>query len=255
MPVPVFQRTQIDFAGHLRNPDGTPAPAGIEDRRMGIYRDLIYNNIESFLSSGFPVLRKITADDHWHSLVRDFIASHRCRTPYFLRIGEEFLRYLQDSRVPEGWEPPFLLELCHYEWVELALDTADAEIPPPGTAGVEPLDRVYRVSPLAWRLAYRYPVHRISPDFQPREPAKEGVHLLVHRNRADEVRFMEINPVVSRLIQLVDSREDSLRALLTELAREIDYPDTAAFFDFALTPVARMEAQAILVPVSNQPPG
>ncbi len=55
-----FIQQQYDFAAHIRNPEQNPAPAGIEDRRMGIYRELFYNNVEGFLSNGFPVLAGIT---------------------------------------------------------------------------------------------------------------------------------------------------------------------------------------------------
>ena len=123
-----FQESQFQFAGHLRDPDHRPAPADVEDRRLAIYRDLIYNNVEGFLASGFPVLKSIVDGERWHGLVRDFFAEYRCQTPYFLEIGQEFLRYLQEVRQPRGWEPPYMLELAHYEWVELALDTATDEV-------------------------------------------------------------------------------------------------------------------------------
>ena len=55
-----FQEAQRHFAAHIRNPDLNSAPSGIEDRRMSIYRELFYNNVESFISNGFPVLRSIT---------------------------------------------------------------------------------------------------------------------------------------------------------------------------------------------------
>ena len=40
-----FQDKQYEFAAHLRDPENVPAPDGIEDRRMGIYRELFYNNL------------------------------------------------------------------------------------------------------------------------------------------------------------------------------------------------------------------
>ena len=252
MSAPSFREIQFRFARHLRDPARNPPPADVEDRRLAIYRDLIYRNIEGFLANGFPVLRKITDDGHWHALVRDFIANHRCRSPYFLEIGQEFLHYLQEIRCPQGWEPPFLPELCHYEWVELALDTAEEEIPPAGSPG-DPLGAVFQVSPLVWRLAYRYPVHRISPGFQPQEPVAGGVHLLVYRNRADEVKFLEVNPVVSRLVQLMENSHSPLRALLTELAGEACYSDLDAFFAFAVPAVRQLEEQSVLVPLAPAP--
>ena len=38
--------TQYALTAHIRDPENQPAPAGIEDRRMGIYRDLIFCNVD-----------------------------------------------------------------------------------------------------------------------------------------------------------------------------------------------------------------
>ena len=38
MKTPDFQTLQREFAAHLRNPDSHPAPDGIEERRLDIYR-------------------------------------------------------------------------------------------------------------------------------------------------------------------------------------------------------------------------
>ncbi|MCG8537759.1 MAG: DNA-binding domain-containing protein, partial [Pseudomonadales bacterium] len=71
---------QMAFAAHLRDPANQPAPEGIENRRMQIYRDLFYNNVEGFVSGAFPVLRSLTSDEKWHRMVRDFFAHYRCQT-------------------------------------------------------------------------------------------------------------------------------------------------------------------------------
>ena len=89
---------QRQFAAHLREPNIHAAPEDIEDRRMKIYRDLIYNNIERFISSAFPIIRKLYSDTHWHEMVRDFVHRHQSQTPYFLEISEEFLAYLEHER-------------------------------------------------------------------------------------------------------------------------------------------------------------
>ena len=54
-----FQDKQYAFAAHIRDPEHRPAPEGIEDRRMAIYRELFFNNIRSLLARNYPVLRKV----------------------------------------------------------------------------------------------------------------------------------------------------------------------------------------------------
>ncbi len=220
---PRFQQTQYEFASHLRDPSGCDAPGDVEDRRMKIYRDLVYNNIETFISTGFPVLRRIINDEHWHGMVRDFIRYHQCHTPYFSEIGQEFIRYLQDERKTHSDDPEFMLELAHYEWVELALDLSAEEIPDISTRTEELLSARPVVSPLAWRLSYQYPVHQLGPEYQPQEPPEQGTYLVVYRNRADEVKFLEINVVTAHLLQLLESDEISVNDALLVIAEQLGY--------------------------------
>ncbi|MDX1345907.1 MAG: putative DNA-binding domain-containing protein [Sedimenticolaceae bacterium] len=227
VPEPGFKRLQKAFAAHIRNPREVPAPEGIEDRRMAIYRDLFYNNIESFLSGNFPVLREITPDEKWHGIVRDFMVKHRCETPHFPEIAQEFLAYLSESREAEADDYPFMLELAHYEWVELALGISDedAELPPHDPNG-NLLDGSPLVSPVAWNLSYSYPVHRISPEMIPETPSAEPNHLVVYRDRLDKIHFLEINAVTQRLLELI--KQNALATgleILQMIADEMQHPD------------------------------
>lgn len=208
------------MARYLRAPDSAPAPAGIEQRRLAIYERLVYNNIEGFISSGFPVLRRLYTDEDWHGLVRAFIDGHACHTPYFLEISQEFVQYLLEEHHCRDCDPPFMAELAHYEWVELALDVAEDGLPDAAAVG-DVLAAVPRLSPLAWVLCYQFPVHRIGPDYRPDEPA-EPTYLAVYRNRQEEVRFMELNAATARLLELTrDNTAVTARELLTTLAGEL----------------------------------
>jgi hypothetical protein len=225
-----FQKTQYEFAAHLRHPQLHAAPSGIEDRRLKIYRDLFYNNVEDFLSNAFPVLRTITSDGIWHRRVRDFYARHECREPQFYKIAQEFLRFLDTERGEHADDPPFLRELAHYEWVELELSVSDLKLTP---ALADPngdlLEGRPLLSPLAWALSYDYPVHRIAPEFQPQMPSEQPTYLIVHRDRHDDVHFMEINVVTARLMQLLDEdQQSSGRELLQRIAVELQHPQPDA---------------------------
>jgi uncharacterized protein len=84
--LPEFQRYQFAFTAHIRDPKAHPRPAGVEARRMNIYNGLLYNNIEGFLLSCFPVLRQVLGARKWARLVRAFFSVHRSHTPYFRQI-------------------------------------------------------------------------------------------------------------------------------------------------------------------------
>lgn len=223
---PVFVRQQYAFAAHIRNPEKNPGPEGIEERRMKIYRELFYNNIEGFIANTYPVLRRILPDDRWHAMMRDYFAQHISHTPLFPEMPREFLKYLEHEREPQPDDPPFLLDLAHYEWVELALSLLDEKIDATEIdAQGDLLDGIPVISPVAWALSYRFPVHKIGPDFQPSEAGGMQTHLIVYRDADFDVRFIEINSVTARLLQLF-SGEDAVsgRAALQQVAAELNHP-------------------------------
>ncbi len=220
MTVSALKASQLSMARYLRNPRSQPAPAGIEPRRLKIYEELVYNNIEGFISGGFPVLRSLYAAADWHALVRVFIDQHRCHTPYFLEISQEFVQFVMNDYPLRDTDPPFLAELAHYEWVELALDISEEVLPDPLEAE-DLLSTVLRLSPLAWVLCYRFPVHRIGAAFRPPRAA-DPTYLVVYRNRADDVRFIELNVATARLLELIRDNERVVAGeLLTVLADEL----------------------------------
>jgi hypothetical protein len=224
---PGFIQLQRAFAAHIRDPEHVPGPEDVEGRRMAIYRELFYNNVEDLMASSFPVLRQVHDGDRWHALIRDYFARHRARTPLFLQMPQELLHYLESERGVHPEDPPFLWELAHYEWVELALMVDTRELDPMGVdAGGDLLAGTPVLSPLAWPLAYRYPVHRIGPAFQPTEAPEQPTYLIVYRDRRDEVGFLEVNRVTARLVDLLSGDEvPTGQDALAQIARELGHPN------------------------------
>jgi hypothetical protein len=216
---------QHAFAAHLRDPARAPAPEGIEPRRIAVYAELFFNNVESLVAANFPVIRTLYEDDAWRGLVRAFYRDHRCHTPLFTDIAREFIRYLETRAESGAGDPPFLVELAHHEWAELALslDETDLAAIARDDAG-DVADGIPLVSPLARVLAYRFPVHRISPDFRPLEAPAQPTLILLTRDRADALRFLEIDALTALLLERL--RQNTTRtgrecvdALLCELGR------------------------------------
>jgi hypothetical protein len=231
MPEPACERlrqSQYAFAAYIRDPNHQPLPAVSRPERMRTYRELFFNNIQSFIGSGFPVLRQVLDDEPWLALLDDFFARHACATPYFSGVAEEFLDYLQNERGPRPQDPPFLLELAHYEWVELALSIAEGEAPTQDSdLEAYPLDTVIFLSELAWPLAYRYPVHQISRAFQPAAPPAEPTCLAVYRDWQDQVRFLELNAATYLLLQKLEQGPASAHQCLGQVAQALGHSDAS----------------------------
>ena len=244
-----FQDKQYAFAAHIRDPERRPAPEGIEDRRMAIYRDLFFNNLKNLLGTFYPVLKKLHSDAQWKKFIREFMQVHQAKTPYFLELPEEFLNFL-DSEYEAGDDDfPFLTELAHYEYIELALSVSEAEN---DLDGVDPdgdlLAGVPQKSELCWVYAYTYPVHRISTDYLPTEALEQPLYLAVYRDDEGSVHFLELNPLTAGLLDAIEQNEAGLAgdALLRTMAANINYPDVDAFVQHGATALAELRSFDIL---------
>ncbi|MCB1682977.1 MAG: putative DNA-binding domain-containing protein [Pseudomonadales bacterium] len=243
--LPEFREMQLAFAAHIRNPLEYPVPAGVDARRMQVYVNLFFNSIESLLAGCFPVSKRVLGEEAWRGLVREFIHHHPSESPYFLEVSQEFLDFVQ-SGVPAEL-PDFLLELLHYEWVELALGVSDAEFP---VRDVDPdgdlLAGEVVVSPLARCLAYRYPVHEIGPNNRPSAPPDRPTELIVYRRRDDSVHFMRVNALTLRLVTLL-SEVTNGREALENLGREAAHLDPALTFKEGIATLERLREAQVLV--------
>ena len=219
-----LRSSQMKMARFLRNPEAEAPPEGVEARRLQVYLDLVYNNIEGFIRGGFPVLHSLYEEEDWHGLVRQFIDVHRCHTPYFLEISQEFLRFLMEDFAPRECDPPFIAELAHYEWVELALDVSEESFPT-STLMTDSASTVVALSPLAWVLSYEWPVHQIGSGFKPHEPG-EPCYLVVYRDASDAVQFMAVNAATARLLELVREGSHTVEGVVSLLAKELNLPAT-----------------------------
>ena len=218
-----FKETQYAFMRHIRDPHNH-AFEGIEDRRLAIYRELFFNNIEGFVSSAFPVLKSLYAEDRWLALVRQFFVEHDCQSPYFLQISEEFLNFLANSYEMQVHDPVYMLELAHYEWVELAISIADnnPNEKPVNDVIAEPL----YFSSTAWRLSYQYPVQFASVENPTLNPSEAGNHLIIYKDDDHDIQFVSINLITAQLLQHIEQSGgvtfESLLALMAEAMPEVD---------------------------------
>ncbi|MEO8992746.1 MAG: putative DNA-binding domain-containing protein [Nitrosospira sp.] len=249
MPLPEFQRFQYAFTAHIRNPRVNPCPRGIETRRMEIYRKLVYNNLESFLLTCFPVLNKVLGKRRWVRLARGFLATHRSRSPFFRQIPDEFIDFLQSEEAIPANYPEFVLELAHYEWVELALSLSTMT---PAWEAIDPkgslLEQRPVLNPVFANLRYNWPVHRIGP--RTRVTPVETC-LLVFRNADDQIQFTEINAFTSRLINLLASTEHTGKAALQIVAIESRHPSPEVVIRGGLEIMRDLMARGAILGVSK----
>ena len=233
---------------YLRDPERYAPPAEMDPARAGVYRDLVFANLSSLISGTFPVLVKILGDEHWRILVRIFLRDYRAHTPKFGEIAEEFLEFLasEPEALIDGPWPPFMVELAHYEWVEMALQQSEAE-PLSGGDADGLLDRPLQVSPLAWPLAYAWPVQLVGPDYLPDIPSNQPTLLLVRRDLDFSVKFSELSPLAFRLLQRIEEFPGQTgRAHLQGLAAEAGMTESVEFIESGLGLLRQMQGEGVI---------
>ena len=218
-----FKSTQLAFAAYIRDPQHNPKPADVAEPRMAMYRALFFNNIEGFLSGNFPVLRALLDDEQWLGLL--FLQHERqCETDF-----------------------PFMLELAHYEWVEMALSTSEEHIISHDKPLDELLNHAIALSPLAWPLAYQYPVHKIGPDFLPLVASAQPTFIVVYRDPNDDVNFIEITALTYRLLELIQAQGAIItRDSLQQLAVESEHPNPELIISAGLDILKNLAEKTII---------
>ena len=135
--------------------------------------------------------------------------------------------------------------------MELALSVSDAVN---DMSGIDPdgdlLERVPVKSTLAWLFGYHYPVHRISAKFKPEAPGEQPTFLAICRKADDDMDFLELNPVMAKLLERIESNDDKTgRELLSDLADEMGFEDKAQFIEHGKAAMQQMRDAEILIGV------
>ena len=231
------------LAAHVRDPATQPGPPGIEDRRLQVYRELVLNNLDGLLAGTFPVIRKTLRGAAWQALLQEFLQTHSAQTPLFTQLGLEFVAYLEATPTPLH---PWLAELAHYEWAELGLQLCDAAAPHDDPqAGL--LDGIPILSPLAWPLAYHWPVQAIGPDFQPLEPPPAPTLVLLHRQHDGRIHFSQLSPLLFALLQHANGNTCTrARDLLEALAAASGTVDLQTLLTEAIPMLQQLRANGVL---------
>jgi hypothetical protein len=205
---------QQAFSTYLRDPKKSSRPQGVPARPARIYEELLFNNICGFVDACFPVSKNLFSEKRWRKLCRSFFRDWQSHTPYFSKIPEQFVRYVQANHTALRI-PTYLPELLHYEWLELEVETSET------ANSTISSSRNLSLNPSVRYTRYHWPVHQISQAYRPRKPVP--VVLLVHRNAYDQVKFVEINEITAQLLDILQSGAKTANEAIKHLAKRLGY--------------------------------
>jgi len=235
-----FQRYQIAFTAHIRDPNANKKPAKIAYSRMAIYREIVFNNIFGSVSACFPVCKNVLGARAWRKLVRQFFSNYQANSPIFREIPQQFLQFLTTVENLA----PFLQQLAHYEWVELAVSAQQNTFI---NLSKKPdlLNEIPKLTPAHQLLAYDYAVHKISKRHLPK--MIESTYLLVFRNAENQVKFIELNAMTFQLLNLIEKNNLTGKQALTKLAEEMKHTDSDAIIRFGVEIFADLVHQQAII--------
>ena len=235
-----FQRYQLEFTAHIRNPKANKKPAQVNDAGMAVYREIVFTNIFNSISACFPVCVQVLGKNSWDKLVRQFFANYQATSPIFREIPQHFLQFLNtvDNL------PAYLQQLAHYEWIELAINTQQTEAAKLSEK-MNLLDEKPILAPAHMLLEYDYAVHKISKRSQPN--ATEKTYLLVFRNSEFKVKFIELNSTTYQLLRLIQENNMTGKQALVRLAEDIKHPDADAVIQFGAEILSDLANQQAIV--------
>lgn len=235
-----FQQYQAQFTAYIRNPAQNKKPPKVNASRLAVYKKAVFNNIVESVSICFPVCQAVIGKRVWQKLMRAFVATYAAESPIFREIPQQFLIFLEASATV----PAYFKQLAHYEWVELAVTMQQTQ----QLALSDLTDFLHEKPVLAaahMLLEYDYPVHQISAKFKPTEPHK--TNLLVFRNAEYQVKFIELNPITHRLLQIIEQQDLTGEQALIKLANEIQHPDIAVITEFGLAILMDLADQQAII--------
>lgn len=228
-PLP-FQSHQLAFTQWIRHPDQAVLPQGISAKRMNTYRDLVFNNIASFVEHTYPVTQALLTHELWHHLIDAFFQYGQCGSPYYYDISLHFKDFL-DQPIFNGESPqsessedssplnalksihsdyPWLRELMQFEWMALYVEMAE----------VEWLDDCtdLQLKTTCWILAYQYPVHTWSIQMTVDDIHVQPSCLLVYR---DENFLTQVYPIHLFWAFIIDTLQTQESIQRNELEQQL----------------------------------
>ncbi|WP_438038505.1 HvfC/BufC N-terminal domain-containing protein [Sorangium sp. So ce128] len=213
----------------LEGPD-LEAMAALPPKRLLLYRSLIRRGLTGAIRAGIPrTAARLGA--RFEADVERFIEAEPPRSRYLRDIAFEFVGFAAPRWAGDPEVPAYLADLARHELAAFAAACAEQdeeagaggasgplgdeapatpgnEAPgPPGNEAPGPLgealslDRGARFQRAAALVRYEHAVHRLQGDASARDvPAREPTRLLVYRDAAHDVRFLELTPLAAEIL-------------------------------------------------------
>jgi hypothetical protein len=206
--------------------------------RLAVYRRLVRNNLVEVVRRMMPRARARMNDAHercFDASIDAFLDEAAPRTHYLRDVPIEFLAWAVPRWRARGDLPAWLPDLASHELVHFEVSAGPT---PRDGAPKEPgevaLDRPLAFAEAKRLVHYQHAVHALPGEIGDRsEPEARAVSLLVYRDAAHHVRFLELTPLASAILSRLFAGEPLGRALAPACATVGAALDEAVLADTA----------------------
>ena len=227
-----YQDYQRKLAEYCRTGEATEIPGITSGERLETYRRLVFSVIEEFLGKAYPITQAAIGKDEWQTLVDRFFSEYPCSSPQVWRMPQELTDYVEKTSYKSD-EFPYLLELLHFEWLEIEIDNMeDGELP----EYLVPKDLFHEIpviNPDHKLLQLSYPLYELTPDILSNDEKREerkGTYLLLGFRCKETLRakFLTLNPFSLILLKGLMPGDKTTKELLEQLPAELQKLPNAA---------------------------
>lgn len=186
---------------------------GAKQERLHHYRRLTYNIIKGALATAYPIAKETLTESEWITMVDDYFANYKMKTPYIWKMPFEFYTYCMGRNYDLKFNRPYLEELLYFEWMEIELHTMeDMAIPIYKEKGDLLRDKLV-VTPEHELLVFEYPVHKYKGDDL---LDKEGNYfvLIFRKNNTGAVRFINLSSFFALTLETLIDENTTLESAI-----------------------------------------
>lgn len=224
------ERMAEDFAAYLRahQVDGEDLEAMLKvgPDRFLVYRQLVHNRMRNAIRDFIPRTIARRGKDAFDHDFETFVHEQAATSPYLRDVPAEFVDWIVPRWDADPHVPSYLPDLARHELLEIDVRN-DPRGGEPETGLPLALDRPLRFDGSARLMRYDHAVHRLPLSRDDRsEPARVPTCLLVYRDAAGKVRYLELTTFATAALQeLIEHRQgvaDGLRTACESLGETLD---------------------------------
>lgn len=167
--------------------------------RLHNYRRLIHTIFWESLADAYPITKSILNEEQWNCLVDDFISNNPCQEPQLFRMPFSLIAFVENNDYCEKFSLPFLIDLLHFEWVEIEVHTMEDLQEEPFETKTDFSTGNIVFNPYLRIIQLKYPIHKLKTEDI--SLVKGNYFLLVYRQDNGTVQYLELNVFTTNLLE------------------------------------------------------